>query len=263
VQALRWLTALILLGIVVPLIVWGEPLAIFGLIALVVILGQWEYDALRPQQRASGWRIAGVLISLVIPAGAFLEGERGLLMGVVGALMVWMVVEMVARPSLDGVLSDLGARMLGYLHCALLPAYFLLLRRIPDGVHWVLFTMVITAVGDTAAYYAGSLWGRRRLMPRISPKKTVEGAAAGLLGNLGGALAYLVIVFPTPAILPGLLLAILVGVAGQLGDLSESMLKRGVGLKDSSGLLPGHGGVLDRLDSLLFSVPVVYYWATL
>jgi phosphatidate cytidylyltransferase len=100
-------------------------------------------------------------------------------------------------------------------------------------------------------------------MPRISPNKTVEGALAGLGGNVIGAMSYALILFPARLTINGILLALVVGFAGQVGDLSESMLKRASGRKDSGGLLPGHGGVLDRLDSLLFSVPIVYYWAIL
>jgi phosphatidate cytidylyltransferase len=256
-------TALILLGVVVPVIGWGDAWMVLALTALVVFLCQWEYSGLRSVPTPPTWRAAGAAVALVIPTGALAAGERGLLMGVVGSLALWMTVEMTVRGRLEGVLEDLGARMLGYLHGAVLPSYFLLLWGRQDGLHWIFLTMAVTAVGDTAAYYAGSLWGRRKLMPRISPKKTVEGAVAGLLGNVAGGAVYLAAAFPPGAFLPGLLLSLLVGIAGQLGDLNESMLKRAVGLKDSGELLPGHGGVLDRLDSLLFAVPVTYYWATL
>jgi phosphatidate cytidylyltransferase len=143
-----------------------------------------------------------------------------------------------------------------------LPSFFVLIWQLPQGVHWILLTIAVTALGDTAAYYVGSLWGRHKLLPKVSPNKTVEGAAAGLAGNVAGALMYGWLFFPTWLSFAGLPLALLVGVAGQLGDLSESMLKRGAGVKDSGQLLPGHGGVLDRLDSLLFAAPVVFYWAT-
>ena len=203
----------------------------------------------------------GMGVALTIPTGAMLGGERGLLAALVGSLLVWLAMEVVGRAKLDGVLNELGVRFVGYLYGAALPSFFVLLWKLPDGAHWLFLTMSITAIGDTAAYYGGSLWGRHKLAPRISPNKTVEGALAGLMGNVIGAQAYALILFPSQLSWGGVLLALIVGGVAHLGDLSESMLKRAVGVKDSSGLLPGHGGILDRLDSLLFSVPVVYYWA--
>lgn len=262
VQVRRWLTALGLFGVVVPVVIWGGPWLFLALTALVVVLCQVEYEKLAGFSGSAGWMVMGVLVALSMPCAAMVGGEHGLLMALLGSLMLWMVLEVVLRKDLEGVLQDLGRRMLGYLYGALLPSYFVLLWRQQDGMHWIFLTMTITAVGDSAAYYTGSLRGRHKLLPRISPHKTVEGALAGLVGSAVGALAYAAVFFPSLVASKGVLLALLVGGAGQLGDLSESMLKRAAGLKDSSRLLPGHGGVLDRLDSLVFSAPVVYYWVT-
>jgi phosphatidate cytidylyltransferase len=262
VQMRRWITALVLIGGVAPIAFWGGIWLFFLLVGLVVVLCQLEFLRIAGQTPALGVRATIILVALFMPGAAVLWGERGLLIALTSSLILWMALEMLFRKELDGVLSTLGTRMLGYLYAALLPSYFVLLRKLPDGIDWILLTVTITAVGDTTAYYVGSLWGRRKLMPRISPHKTVEGALAGLLGNMIGAVAYGLVFFPEQLAPKVLLLALLVGVAGQLGDLSESMLKRAVGVKDSSGILPGHGGILDRLDSLLFSVPVVFYWVT-
>jgi phosphatidate cytidylyltransferase len=234
-----------------------------ALVAVVVLLGQRELERLLEVDREWGWKLLGWISALLIPAGAFWSGERGLLMASVACLLLWMTLEMCLRPDPEGVSRDLGIRLLGYLYAAVLPSYFLLVRGLPEGVHWILWTMTVTAVGDTAAFYVGSFWGRRRLIPRISPNKTVEGALAGLAGNLVGGGVYAAILFPPLFGGSGIGLALVVGVMGQLGDLCESMLKRSGRVKDSGGMLPGHGGILDRLDSLLFSIPVVYYWAAL
>jgi phosphatidate cytidylyltransferase len=261
VQARRWITALLLLGAVVPVVIWGGAWPFLTLACMVVLLCQWEFQRLSNLRSGRGRICLGMAVALSIPTAAMLGGERGLLAALVGSLLVWLMAEVVGRAKLDGVLHELGLRSIGYLYGAALPSYFVLLWKLPEGIHWLFLTLSITAVGDTAAYYGGSLWGRHKLAPRISPNKTVEGALAGLLGNVFGAQAYALILFPSQLSWEGVLLALIVGGVGQMGDLSESMLKRAVGLKDSSELLPGHGGVLDRLDSLLFAVPVVYYWA--
>jgi phosphatidate cytidylyltransferase len=261
VQVRRWCTALLMLVAIVPAMIWGGRWVFLALAGTVVTLCQWEFQRIAGLVQGGPRRLLGIVVALSMPVGAMWGQERGLMMALVGSLVFWMVFEMVARRELEGVVRELGARMTGYLYGAVLPSYFVLLWNLPQGLHWIFLTMAITAVGDTAAYYVGSSMGRRKLLPGISPNKTVEGALAGLLGNVVGAQAYGVILFPGWAALLGIPLALLVGTVGQLGDLSESMLKRSAGIKDSGELLPGHGGILDRLDSLLFAVPVTYYWA--
>ncbi|MDQ5851749.1 MAG: phosphatidate cytidylyltransferase, partial [Chloroflexota bacterium] len=125
--------------------------------------------------------------------------------------------------------------------------------------------LLITSANDTAAYFVGRAWGRRRMAPSISPNKSWEGAAGGLAGAVvAGALLVPLLGLPISAAM-GMLLGGVGGVAGQAGDLAESLLKRQAGIKDSGHLIPGHGGLLDRADSLLFTVPTLYYlvrWLT-
>ncbi len=130
------------------------------------------------------------------------------------------------------------------------------------GPHWLFFAVALSWVGDTAAYYVGRRWGRHKLAPRISPSKSWEGVIASLAPSVLLGAWYLVRFVPSVGLLEAVALAALVNVAGQVGDLAESAIKRGAGVKDSGTLLPGHGGWLDRLDSTLFSLPVVYFWLT-
>jgi phosphatidate cytidylyltransferase len=116
-----------------------------------------------------------------------------------------------------------------------------------------------TWVNDTAAYFVGKFLGRRRLVPSLSPGKTLEGAVGGILGSLLVAIGF-IFIYPSLPLLPLLVLGLLVGVAAQVGDLVESVFKRQVGVKDAGNLIPGHGGMLDRLDSMLFTAPLVYYY---
>ena len=186
-----------------------------------------------------------------------------MLVSTVAACFAWMIAEMVFRPDLDGVLEDIGGRMLGFVHGAVLPSFFILIWKMEQGPLWLLMMIAVTAVGDSAAYYCGSLWGNRKLHSKISPNKTVLGSAAGIAGNVVCALAFCLLFLPGQGIPDVIALAVFIGLAGQAGDLCESMLKRAVHLKDSGNILPGHGGILDRLDSHLFAAPVVYYWVIL
>ncbi len=150
---------------------------------------------------------------------------------------------------------------MGFLYVPLLLAHLMLLRHLPFGIQWILLLLIIVMSGDSAAYYSGSAWGKTKLYPQVSPKKSVEGSIGGLLGSLAGALVAKLTFFPQLNFIDCIATAVLLGVLGQLGDLFESLLKRSCGVKDSGAIFPGHGGILDRLDSLLFAGPAAFYYA--
>jgi phosphatidate cytidylyltransferase len=141
-------------------------------------------------------------------------------------------------------------------------AFVVGLRAVPgtDGPDLLLLAMLCVTLSDTAAFYVGSAFGRHRMAPLISPKKSWEGAAGGVFGSIVAALVAHAWFYQRLPITHALVLGVLLCAAGILGDLAESMLKRSAGVKDSSSLLPGHGGVLDRVDSLLVAAPVLYYY---
>jgi phosphatidate cytidylyltransferase len=128
-------------------------------------------------------------------------------------------------------------------------------------VDWIFLVLVIVMSGDTAAYYVGCNLGRRKLYPLVSPNKSVEGAIGGLFGSLAGTFVARFTFFPELSVVDCFATALLLGSLGQVGDLFESLLKRSFGVKDSGTIVPGHGGILDRLDSILFAVPAAYYYA--
>lgn len=144
------------------------------------------------------------------------------------------------------------------------PAGFLfhapLLRNLPQGMEWVLFLLLVTFATDTSAYFVGRAIGKRPLAPSISPSKTWEGAIGGVLGATGVAVAANFVLGLNALLIETIILGILLGVIGQFGDLAESRLKRIASVKDSGWLIPGHGGILDRLDSIVFNILVVYYF---
>lgn len=205
--------------------------------------------------------VAYVVLAVGLPAGVYLVWATVLTLGVTAVLIIR--TEPDRQPGLSAVVTAFGAVYTGGLF-----SYALWLRSLGgSGPGWpgaaMLFLPVaVTWLGDSAAYSVGRAIGRHKMAPLISPKKTWEGALAGLLATAGGAVLYVELASPllrwSPSIWQLLLFGALISVAGQVGDLFESRFKRDCGVKDSSNLLPGHGGALDRIDSLLFVFPFAY-----
>ncbi len=175
---------------------------------------------------------------------------------------IWLLWRPKEKASLAWVWTLAGILYIGWLL-----SYLVTLRGLNNGRNWVLFVLLVTFASDTAAFFIGRAFGKHHLAPQISPGKTWEGTIGGIVGAV---IVSLLFTLPTPVTLSfttglAVLLGFLVSVFGQLGDLVESLFKRNMGVKDSGGLIPGHGGILDRIDSLLFASVVVYYyllWAT-
>ena len=179
----------------------------------------------------------------------------GLLLGFI-ALAFYVFVH---YQRFEAPLMILSRGTLGLVCVGFLGAHLILIRGIADGASWLIILTAVTAGSDTGAYVCGSRWGKRKLCPHISPNKTVEG---GIGGIVGGVIAGLLFSLFFPVSVPFwfiALLAVILSVTGMVGDLVESVIKRGYGVKDSGTLLRGHGGVLDRVDSLLLAAPVLYY----
>ena len=153
--------------------------------------------------------------------------------------------------------------LLGVLYLGLTLSTLSMTRLLPLGEWLIFFLLLVTWASDTGAYLVGTLYGRHRLAPTISPKKTVEGLVGGLIGAIIVGYTARWWFLPELSGLDCLILATLLTITGLWGDLTESAMKRSVGMKDSGRILPGHGGMLDRLDSLLFTAPVFYYYVTL
>jgi phosphatidate cytidylyltransferase len=156
-----------------------------------------------------------------------------------------------------------GLAVLGVIYPGLLLASLVRLRQLDRGEWWIILALTVTWLNDTGAYFAGRAFGRRKLFPRISPSKTWEGAIGGAAGSILGALVVQHFWLPALPVWGAAVIGAGAAVLGPLGDLSESMLKRAFGRKDSGRLLPGHGGLLDRLDALLFNAPFVLFCARL
>ncbi len=158
---------------------------------------------------------------------------------------------------------DTATRTLGVLYIALPFSYLIPLRELVHGRRWVLFLIVVVWINDTFAYFTGRLVGRHKLSPVVSPNKTIEGGVGGIIGGVVAALImnrYLDLALG-PLVVTAL--AVALGLVAMGGDLVESVIKRGAGAKDSGTIIPGHGGMLDRIDSIIFTIPVLYYFLLL
>ena len=236
------------------------PAWLFG---LVLVFGAGlalnEYFRMSMPTLRGGVRLGAILCGLA-PVLAALSGQAELvLLGLFLSLAACIVMGLTRYASWENVLHFLSNTGFASLYLGLCSAYLMLLRLLPHGSFWLILLTAIIAGSDTGAYYSGRRFGRRKIFPNISPKKTLEGVVGGILcGAAFAIIVHLLMDGPIALVLlvPAAVLLVLVGIAG---DLTESMIKRASGVKDSGTILAGHGGLLDRIDSLLLSAPVLYY----
>jgi phosphatidate cytidylyltransferase len=258
----RIYTILVLAPLLYAVIRYLPPLAFSGIVALAGALALFEFYRLCFNDRSHTWLI-----------GIGLTGFTGLIIGthwpgiIVPTLLATLVcvtsVPLLSRSPLEQSLRDGAMTLFGVLYLGLTLGTLAMTRLLPQGEWLIFFLLLVTWASDTGAYYVGTLYGRHRLAPTISPKKTVEGLVGGLIAAIIAGYIARWWFLPELSGLDCLILATLLTIAGLWGDLAESAMKRTVGMKDSGGILPGHGGMLDRLDSLLFATPVFYYYITL
>jgi len=191
----------------------------------------------------------------------YAESPPAVLVSLVLPFICVAMVYLFRFQEMQTVSRDFAVSLLGILYIPVLLAHAVLLRMLPDGRNWIFLVLFIVMASDSFAYFVGKKFGRHRLYEAVSPKKSIEGSLGGLVGGVLGASICKAWFFPGLSGVDVVLLGTAVGVFSQVGDLVESLLKRSFGVKDSGTLIPGHGGVLDRLDSLLFAFPLTYYYA--
>jgi len=266
----RLLTALILIPVLLAAVAVGGRVFLAGIVLLAGV-GTWEFLAMAAHKPIPGRRLPGVALAMAIPIVLYRGGGDDLVTLLVAGAVGIALVQLLTDGPRDAI-GAVSVTLFGAVYVGLLFAHFVLVRELlsgaPGSPAWagaVLLGMplVLTWTNDTAAYAVGRRWGRRRLAPSVSPGKSLEGAVGALFATVAVAVPAALLVqrwLPGMDAVDGVALGVLVGVAAPCGDLVESSFKRDAGVKDSSRLIPGHGGVLDRFDSLLLSVPAFYYY---
>ncbi len=265
--ATRIATAFIAGPLVVALVILGPPWGFPLLVVLIGGVGLHEFHNLtfppRSSERhgrhfatlvATGW----TALAAAVPGGYVVAG----LAAAAIVLMTWQL----ARPEpVQSWNQRVGASLAGLLYGGLPMAHLCWLHGLSDGSgwRWVILLFMVIWVGDSGAYFTGRALGRTKLFPVASPNKTVEGAVGGLIGAMGAAFLARALFFEALTVSDCLVLGLSGGILGPIGDLVESVFKRSAGVKDSGSFFPGHGGVLDRVDALLFAAPVFYWYAVM
>lgn len=258
----RWLSAVVAIPILALVILEGGRAGFSLLVGLAAAVGLLEYHALILPGEAAAEKGVGLILGLAVIA-SFYNRDVILVCGILVLVLLISAVVCLARfrPGVS-MAEALSKQVMGLVYVPLCLGHFILIRDWDKGLIWTFFVLAVVFAGDTGAYYVGKAFGRHKLSASISPGKTVEGAGGGLAANLLVGCLFKQCWLPELPWGPCVGLIVVLGVLGQVGDLVESMLKRSAGLKDSGRLLPGHGGILDRIDSLLFSAPALYYFKT-
>ncbi len=258
----RALTALATLPPILAALFLGPKLLGVGLVAGVLLVGLHEFFALLGARQLKPMRLTGYVLAVAMFLEVVYPGWHPTPIWPLAALLL-LFVTLQRNLSLEDTVPSAAGTLLGAVYMGGLGgtiAALLLVAPLEKGPWRVVLLLAIIMASDSAAFFVGHAVGRHRLAPAVSPGKTIEGAAGGLCGGVLGALAVRAIGLPELPPFDAVGLGVLVALMGIMGDLDESLLKRWAGVKDSGTLFPGHGGMLDRLDSLLFGAPVLYYY---
>jgi phosphatidate cytidylyltransferase len=264
--AARLLTAGALIPLLITLIVWRNPIGVWAAVFVATGLALSEFYNMTMQKEPVAERAIGVLYGLGFAAVIYwLDGRNVAVTAALAGITIASFLYYLFRfGQVETVAQRVSAMMSGVLYCNLLTFLALLKKRGDDGGGWVFLTLTCTWLSDTGAYFSGRFIGPlwpKKLYESVSPKKTIIGSLGGLAFSIGALVLAKLWYLPKLTWTDVFLIAVPANLLAQTGDLCESLLKRSVGVKDSSKLLPGHGGMLDRIDALLFVVPYVYCYA--
>jgi phosphatidate cytidylyltransferase len=261
----RLVTAAVGVPILLALAFFAPNWALWALIATAAAIGAWEYLTMTLEGDLSlDGRVATGIVFATLSVFYWGSGAESVFYAVCGSVIVLLTLALGRADRINTVASRIGHLLAAYAYVGVLFGALLALVRAPNPTEvapyqagWLLLPMFVIFAGDTGAYFAGRAFGRHRLAPIVSPKKTWEGAVGGLIASVGGGyLAWWLLPLPdSMTAVHVLILSIPAAILGQVGDLCESLVKRSVGVKDSGRILYGHGGILDRVDALVFAAP--------
>ena len=259
----RWITGLTLAALVLMINFLLPAFYFCLLIFIVASIAEFELLGIlfpsRPERR---YVLMGMALSCFVLIVSLTGSSEWFFRSVTVGLMGCMLFHLFAFQRIETAHVQAGKQVLALSYVPLLGGVFVLIRLFPQGEWWLTLGMLVVFAGDTGALYTGKTFGKHRLYPSVSPKKTVEGGLGGLLFSVGFGLLFRTLFFPNAPLAESIGLFAVLAVFGQVGDLFESLIKRAGGVKDSGRILPGHGGMLDRIDGALFAALPLYLYLT-
>lgn len=261
----RWITALILAPLVIWVLARGNVMVLAALVCVVAIAALREYLTVifgnKDGPISNTIKVISFVIAITLVMGATLGAWQVMFLILslnLAALAVFVLFRFAVQPRVFDIISK---QVLGIVYIPVPLSLLIFIREREGGALWIIWLLIVIFANDTGAFYTGTYKGRHKLAPNISPNKTVEGAVGGILTAVAAGFVFCLVFFRDPAlallILP---CSLVMALAGQAGDLFESAMKRVTSIKDSGRILPGHGGMLDRIDGLLMAVPVLYVY---
>lgn len=257
---MRWISGIILAIGLAALLMYAPVLYIKAVVVALAVLGAWEFFAMAYKDESRLSRVLPVcLCALGTALLALSSNISGIFYFFYVVIFSSLILQFTKNVEPDVKVNRAAFFVLGVIYISVLFGLFGKILDHPRYQFWLFLVFAVTFLSDTFAYVVGKNFGKKKMAPKLSPEKTVEGTLAGLVAGMLAAFVIRSIFWPEFELLTTLVLGLIVAVFGVLGDLSESLLKRGFGVKDSGKIIPGHGGILDRLDALLFTAPLIYF----
>jgi phosphatidate cytidylyltransferase len=256
----RLITASVIIPLLFLYLYWGGIILFVILVWACFLLGNREFLYLLYHKPPPAILGLNWFFGTLTLGGAYFRGVEGLLAALILGSILGVFQLIFSFPNQKPFFDYLGKQVFALWYLPLYLPFFILIRMQNQGIYWIFFLLAVNYAGDSAAFYVGRSWGRHKLAPMVSPQKTIEGSLGGLTANVLIALIFERTLFPQ---IPWFLLAglgLIIGLVSQLGDLLESIFKRTARIKDSGSLFPGHGGLLDRIDSLVLPAPLLYFF---
>lgn len=261
----RWITAIILIPLVLWILFKGSTLLLAALVSVVAVLAIREYLRIIFQKSegpvSQTIKIISYTVSMALIITACLGSWELLFLILAMNLMALSIFVLSRFATNPGIFDSIAKQVLGVIYIPVSLSLLIFIRELDGGMLWILWLLIVIFANDTGAFYTGTFFGKHPLSPNISPNKTIEGSLGGIAVSMSVGFVFCQIFFHDVSLsmltIPG---SFLLAIAGQIGDLFESAMKRASGIKDSGRILPGHGGMLDRIDGLLLAIPVLYVY---